>query len=92
MSVRKAIGEKSGIYFITLTCRGWHPLFSITDGFSAVYRWSLVDYLKSMGRYILGYDSFGEQGVYSVMSYAELKDKDLIGVTAESPLGDSAEK
>jgi len=53
MSVRKAIYEKSGIYFITLTCRGWHPLFLIADGYSAVYRW--FDYLKSKGHYIAGY-------------------------------------
>jgi REP element-mobilizing transposase RayT len=53
MSVRKDIQEKSGIYFITLTCRGWHNLFSITDGYTAVYRW--FDYLKSQGHFILGY-------------------------------------
>ncbi len=53
MSVRRAITEKSGIYFITLTCRGWHHLFSIADGYTAVYQW--FDYLKSKGHLIAGY-------------------------------------
>ena len=53
MSVRKAIPDKSGIYFITVTCRGWHNLFSLADGYAAVYQW--FDYLKSKGHYVLGY-------------------------------------
>jgi REP element-mobilizing transposase RayT len=53
MSVRKSIHEKSGIYFITLTCKGWHHLFSIADGYAVVYKW--FDYLKSKGHFILGY-------------------------------------
>jgi REP element-mobilizing transposase RayT len=206
MSVRKAIPYRNGIYFITITCRGWHHLFELSNGYDAVYRW--FDHLKGMGHHILGFvimpnhlhaliafqesDNsintiigngkrfmayelvrrlkegnhenlllelssyvikterkkgklhgvfepsfdwkectsddfieqklnyihenpcrgrwnlarqcwdyvhssarfycFGEQGIYNVMSYAELKDKDLSGVTAESPLGDSAGK
>jgi REP element-mobilizing transposase RayT len=53
MSVRKAIPEGNGIYFITITCRGWHHLFGITNGYDVVYRW--FDYLKSQGHYIIGY-------------------------------------
>ncbi|MDL5050857.1 hypothetical protein QQ054_33195 [Oscillatoria amoena NRMC-F 0135] len=53
MSVRRAIHERGGIYFITLTCRGWHHLFSITEGYSAVYQW--FDYLKSKGHFIAAY-------------------------------------
>lgn len=53
MSVRKAISERSGIFFITITCRGWHHLFSITDGYSVVYQW--FDYLKGKGHFVLGF-------------------------------------
>ncbi|MCU0397148.1 MAG: hypothetical protein MUC73_03500 [Cyclobacteriaceae bacterium] len=53
MNVRNAIPENSGIYFITLTCRGWNNLFSITDGYSAVYHW--FDHLKSKAHCIVGY-------------------------------------
>lgn len=53
MSVRKQINENSGLYFITITCRGWHHLFSIADGYAVVYKW--FDYLKSKGHFILGY-------------------------------------
>jgi REP element-mobilizing transposase RayT len=53
MSVRKAIHEKGGIFFLTITCRGWHHLFSIADGYSLVYKW--FDHLKENGHFILGY-------------------------------------
>ncbi len=53
MSIRRAISEQSGLYFITITCRGWHPLFELTNGYDIVYRW--FDYLKSLGHYIVGY-------------------------------------
>ena len=53
MSVRKAIPAHSGIHFLTITCRGWHNLFSLTNGYDVVYRW--FDYLRSEGHYIAGY-------------------------------------
>jgi REP element-mobilizing transposase RayT len=53
MSVRKAIPDKSGIYFLTITCRGWHPLFKLTNGYDVVYRW--FDHLKSKGHHIASY-------------------------------------
>ena len=53
MSVRTQIYYPNGIYFITFTCARWLPLFQITNGYSAVYKW--FDYLKDQGHYIIGY-------------------------------------
>ena len=53
MSVRKQITEESGVYFITFTCARWMPLFELTNGYDAVYKW--FDYLKARGHYIVGY-------------------------------------
>lgn len=53
MSVRKQITEVNGVYFITFTCARWLPLFEITNGYDAVYKW--FDYLKEKGHYIVGY-------------------------------------
>lgn len=53
MPVRKTIPEKDGVYFITFTCTGWLPLFSITDGYKFVYKW--FDVLKASKHYIIGY-------------------------------------
>ena len=53
MSVRKAIAEKDGIYFVTFTCTDWLPLFSICNGYDVVYNW--FDVLKEKGHYIIGY-------------------------------------
>jgi len=53
MSVRKTIPEHSGVFFLTITCRGWHPLFDLTNGYNTVYRW--FDYLKGQGHFIAGY-------------------------------------
>jgi REP element-mobilizing transposase RayT len=53
MSVRRAITEKDGIYFITFTCKSWLPLFEQTNSYNAVYKW--FDHLKSNGHYITGY-------------------------------------
>jgi putative transposase len=39
MSVRRAITEKEGIYFITFTCKKWLPLFELTNSYDAVYKW-----------------------------------------------------
>ena len=53
MSVRKAIPEKYGLYFITITCAQWLWLFEKTNSFDIVYNW--FDYLKSKGHLICGY-------------------------------------
>src|SRR6478609_10271042 len=53
MSVRRAITQYEGLYFITVTCCRWHKLFEITNGYDIVYKW--FDYLKSKGHFILGY-------------------------------------
>jgi hypothetical protein len=44
MSVRKAITEHDGIYFITITNCRWLHLFELSNGYDAVYRW--FDHLK----------------------------------------------
>ncbi len=53
MSVRKAISEKDGVYFITFTCTDWLPLFSLCNAYDVVYKW--FDNLKANGHYIIGY-------------------------------------
>lgn len=53
MSVRRAIKEYDGLYFITITCCRWHKLFDMTNGYDIVYKW--FDYLKSKGHFISGY-------------------------------------
>lgn len=53
MSVKKEIPYYSGLYFITITCCKWLPLFEIGNCYNAVYRW--FDHLKRTGHYITGY-------------------------------------
>jgi REP element-mobilizing transposase RayT len=53
MSVKRAIVEKDGIYFITFTCKAWLPLFEIVNSYDTVYKW--FDHLKANGHYITGY-------------------------------------
>ncbi|MDB5210673.1 MAG: hypothetical protein JWQ30_1500 [Sediminibacterium sp.] len=53
MSVRKKIAEPNGVFSITITCASWLPLFNITNGYHAVYRW--FDYLKQEEHHIAGY-------------------------------------
>ena len=53
MSVRKAISEFDGIYFITVTCCRWLPLFELSNGYDSVYKW--FDHLKDKGHFIIGY-------------------------------------
>ena len=53
MSVRAKIEESNGVYFVTLTCAEWLPLFKITNGYSDVYKW--FDYLKRQCHYIIAY-------------------------------------
>lgn len=53
MSVRNKIEVQDGVFFITFTCAHWLPLFEMTGGYHAVYRW--FDHLKSKGHHIAGY-------------------------------------
>ena len=53
MSVRRAITEYDGIYFITTTCSRWQNLFEIANGYEEVYKW--FNHLKGEGHFILGY-------------------------------------
>ena len=53
MSTKRQIIESSGIYFITITCYEWLPLFELTNGYDIVYKW--FDYLKKQGHYSTGY-------------------------------------
>ena len=53
MSVRKAIPQKEGLFFVTITCSQWLWLFDIVLGYDIVYNW--FDHLKSKGHLICGY-------------------------------------
>ncbi|NNV57294.1 hypothetical protein [Limnovirga soli] len=53
MPIRKTIPEKDGVYFVTFTCTGWLPLFSITNGYRFVYQW--FDVLQASKHHIVGY-------------------------------------
>jgi len=53
MSVKTAIAEKDGLYFITFTCQGRLPLFHLTNSYDLAYKW--FDYLKEQGHFICGY-------------------------------------
>ncbi len=53
MATKRQIPESDGLYFITITCHRWLPLFELTSGYDIVYKW--FDYLKSKGHYISGY-------------------------------------
>ena len=37
VSTKRQIVESSGIYFITITCYEWLPLFELTNGYDIVY-------------------------------------------------------
>jgi REP element-mobilizing transposase RayT len=50
MSVRHQIPYKSGMFYITITCARWLPLFEKYDLYSVVYDW--FDYLKRIGHYV----------------------------------------
>jgi hypothetical protein len=51
--IRRTIPCDEGIFFITFTCWNWMPLFQVTNGYPAIYKW--FDVLKSKGHYISGY-------------------------------------
>ena len=39
MSVKKTKFEKDVIYFFTVTCYKWLPLFEITNFYDEIYKW-----------------------------------------------------
>ncbi|MGN6342847.1 MAG: hypothetical protein ACTHML_17870 [Ginsengibacter sp.] len=53
MAVRTPIELGEGLYFITFTCCEWLPLFEITNGYDAVYKW--FDYSKSKNHFVKGF-------------------------------------
>ena len=53
MSVKRKISEPDGVYFITLTCHQWLPLFEKTNGYDLICNW--FDLLKIKGHFINGY-------------------------------------
>jgi len=53
MPVRRTIHQPDGLFFITLTCAKWLPLFSKLNGYDIVYKW--FDHLKSKGHLMIGY-------------------------------------
>jgi hypothetical protein len=53
MSVKLKIAEPDGIYFITITCFKWLPLFDIAESYDSVYKW--FQYLKLNNHFITGY-------------------------------------
>ncbi|MBI3136993.1 MAG: hypothetical protein HYZ15_00250 [Sphingobacteriales bacterium] len=53
MPVKRQITEPDGVFFITVTCYKWIPLFAITNGYDLVYKW--FDHLKTKGHYVSGY-------------------------------------
>ena len=53
MSVRRKINENNDVFFITITCARWLPLFKLTNGYDAVYKW--FDYLKGQGHHLVAY-------------------------------------
>jgi len=53
MSIGRKITEPNGIFFITFTCARWLPLFQMTDGYAAVYKW--FDHLREHRHHIVAY-------------------------------------
>jgi len=53
MTVRRKIANGEGIYFITITCHNWIPLFEIANIYQAVFNW--FDALKRGGNNIAAF-------------------------------------
>ena len=53
MTVRIKIANGEGIYFITITCHNWIPLFEIANIYQAVFNW--FDALKRGGNNIAAF-------------------------------------
>ncbi|MEP7171630.1 MAG: hypothetical protein ABI855_19820, partial [Bacteroidota bacterium] len=53
MATHRQQDEKETIFYITVTCHNWIPLFEITNFYDAVYNWFNV--LKKSGSDVMGY-------------------------------------
>ena len=53
MSVKRTKFEKDVIYYFTVTCYKWLPLFEITNFYTEIYKW--FDILKTKGFKIVAY-------------------------------------
>jgi REP element-mobilizing transposase RayT len=53
MTVRRKIAKGEGIYFITITCHNWIPLFEIANAYQSVFNW--FDALKRDGNNIAAF-------------------------------------
>jgi putative transposase len=53
MAIKRQIPHNYGMYFLTITCYKWLPLFQLTSGCEIIYKW--FDYLKQQGHFITGY-------------------------------------
>ena len=53
MTVKKIKVEKNIIYFFTITCYKWLPLFELTNFYDEIYKW--FDILKKEGLKIIAY-------------------------------------
>lgn len=53
MTRNKKIPLQEGLFFITITCYRWLPLFSLTNGYNLVYKW--FDFLVANGNEINAY-------------------------------------
>ncbi len=50
MAVKTTVDYAEGMYFITITCQDWLPLFEITNSYDTAYKW--FDYLKTKGHHV----------------------------------------
>jgi len=53
MTTRIAQTEKETIFFVTVTCHNWIPLFEITNSYDTVYNWFSI--LKQSGNQVMSY-------------------------------------
>jgi REP element-mobilizing transposase RayT len=53
MAVRKEAILFEGLYFVTLTCARWIPLFEEIQAYDSIYKW--FDVLKTKGNFIVAY-------------------------------------
>lgn len=74
MSVRRAITEKDGIYFITITNCNWLPLFERSNGYDAVYKW--FDHLKSKSHHIVGYVIMPNH-LHCIIAFSNIQSKSI---------------
>lgn len=71
MAVRRKLDESSGVFFITITCARWLPLFSITGAYHIVYKW--FDTLRSKGHHIIAYVIMPSH-IHALIAFVECED------------------